>query len=257
MILLVEGRKIGLLTMIVMISLLWYFMTRAGKGKLEAVRRLHVIDAIDEAVGRAVETGRQVMTTYSYPDGLRPGILVGLEMVGYVSKIAAEKGAEMLIPVGGGQSYPIALENYRVGCLEAGRPELFKAENVHFLTHQQWAYGAGVMGLMERERPGACIFMGPFLVEGIHFGVQTQRIDTVGIGGVERYDMGAFMFITMNYTILGSELYAAGAYMSEDPATISGIATEDVLKWSLGILVILGTILRLAGVDAIMNFFRL
>jgi len=254
---LVEGRTIGLLVLLVMAFLLWYFMNQATKGKVESVRRLPVMDAMEEAVGRSVEMGRPVLATYSYPDNLTPAILVGLEMVGYVSKIATEKGAEMLIPVGGGRTFPIAVENYRVGCIEAGRPELFKEENVKFLTHQQWAYGSGVMGLMERENPGACIFMGPFLVEGIHFGVQTQRIKTVGIGGVERYDMGAFMFITMNYTILGSELFAAGAYMSEDPVIISGIATEDVLKWIIGILVILGSILKATGIEVIMNLFRL
>jgi hypothetical protein len=253
----VEERFAGFIFMALISVLLWYFIQRAEKGILEDIRRLPVIDAIDEAIGRAVELGKPVLMTYSFHDDFRPATLVGLQAVSYVSKLAAEKGAEIFFPVGGARTYPIAVENYRLGTLEAGHPEVFDPNNVIFLSNMQFAYTSGTMGLMETRRPGAAIFLGPFWVEGIHFGVQKVRIDTFGIGGVESYSMGSFMYITMDYTVLGSELYATGAYMSEDPPTISGIATEDVVKWLICAIMVVGVLLKIIGSDLMITLLTI
>lgn len=253
----IEERFTGFLLLMLISGLLYYYNSRAEKGLLETIRRLPIIDAIDEAIGRAVEMGKPVMMTYSFHDDFRPATLVGLEAVRYVSKLAAEKGADIFFPVGGARTYPIALENYRQGTLEAGHPEVFDPQNIMFLSNMQFAYTSGTMGLMETKKPGATIFLGPFWVEGIHFGVQKTRINTFGIGGVESYAMGSFMYITMDYTVLGSELYATGAYMSEDPATISGIATEDVVKWTISAIMVLGALLKLAGSDLMVTLLSI
>ncbi|GAH10007.1 unnamed protein product, partial [marine sediment metagenome] len=168
---------------IAIVALLWFFMDRVGKGKIESIRRLPIIDAIDEAIDRSTEQGRPVLMTYGPNDNLSPPGLVGLDAVYYVAQKTAEAGTELYIPVSGPRTLPIALENYRMGCLKAGAPELFKETNVRYMGRGQFSYTSGIMGLMESHKPGACIFLGPFLVEGVHLGVQKQRIDTMGIAG--------------------------------------------------------------------------
>lgn len=249
----IEGRLIGLIFLIALAVLLWYFTDRASKGKIENIRRLPAFDALEEAVGRAIEQGRPIMATYSFQDNFRPPTMVGLEAIRYTSKLASEKGGTMLVAAGAARTLPVADENYRLGCVEAGTPELYNPQNVYFFTRQQWAYSSGVMGLMEREKPGACVFIGPFLVEGIHLGINSRRIKTMAIAGNTSYSMGAFMFVSMDYVLLGEEMLAAGAYMTEDPTNISGIAAEDVMKWFLAALLVVGAILRIVGSDLIVN----
>jgi len=228
-------------------------MDKANKGKTEKIRRLPAFDAIEEAVGRAVEQGRPVLSTYSFKDQFDAPTIVGLETIRYISKLTVEKGGEMLVGAGAARTLPVALENYRLGCLEAGSPEVYQESNVYFFTAQQWAYTSGIMGLMERENPGACIFMGPFLVEGIHLGINSRRIKTMSIAGNTSYSMGAFMFVTMDYVLLGEELFAAGAYMTEDTSNISGLAAEDIMKWVLGAILVIGTLFNMVGSDLIVR----
>jgi len=254
---LVAGRTSGLILLVVTSALLYYFMKRAGKGFVEEIRKLPPITAIDEAISRAVEMGTPTFMTYGMAGGFTSDTLVGLSALRYLAKETAEKGCELLVGVGGPRTLPVARENYRTGCIEGGAPELFKDENLHFFTSQQWAYASGVMGLMEREKPAACIFMGYFLVEGIHFGINCRRIGTMSIAGNPGLNMSAFMFITMDYVLFGEELYAAGAYFTGSPVTINTLATEDVIKWALVAIVILGSVLATAGNTMITNLLGL
>jgi hypothetical protein len=249
----IEGRLTGLIFLLTLAILLWYFTDRASKGKTENIRRLPAFDALEEGVGRAIEQGRPIMATYSFRDRFDAPTMVGLEAIRYTSKLAGEKGGTMLIGAGAARTLPVAMENYRLGCVEAGVPELYNPQNVYFFTRQQWAYASGVMGLMQREKPGACVFFGPFLVEGIHLGINSRRINTMAIAGNTIYSMAAFMFVSMDYVLLGEEMLAAGAYMTEDPTNISGIAAEDVMKWVLAAIMMVGTILTIVGSDLIIN----
>lgn len=252
-----EGRFASLVLMIALSVLLWYYIERAKQGKPEKIRILPAVEMIEEAISRATEMGRPVLLTFGPRDDLRPASLVGIGAVRYISKMAVEKGAELLIPVSGPRSYPLALENYRLGCIEGGVPEAYKEENVFFLGNEQFAYTDGIMGIMEERNIGASIFLGPFMVEGLHLGLASKRIGALSIGGVDTYTMGAFMFITCDYTIMGSELFAAGAYMSRDTETINGIAPEDMIKWCLAIFTLLGTLAGAFGSNLFLNILGL
>lgn len=243
----VTGRFVGFLVISLMTILLLYFMEKAKKGEVESVRKLSPIEALEDAVGRAIELGKPILTTFSFADDFSAPTMVGLESVRFVSKRAAEKGGKVLVGAGAARSLPIAIENYRLGCNEAGAPELFNERNVYFFTQQQWAYTSGVIGLMNKEKPAACTFIGPFLVEGIHLGMASKRIGAITIGGNTSYSMGAFMFVTMDYMLLGEEMFAASAYMSNDPVILSNITAEDIVKWGLALLILLGSIIALTG----------
>src|SRR3990170_2108172 len=54
----VTGRFFGLILLIAMLVILILFMNRASKGKVERVRKLPAIEAMDDAVGRAIELGK-------------------------------------------------------------------------------------------------------------------------------------------------------------------------------------------------------
>jgi hypothetical protein len=251
--LLISGRTFGLILLIIMFILFLFFMYRASGGNIEKVRKLPPLEAMEDAVGRAIETGRPVLVTYSFTDDFNAPVMVGLEAVRYVSQLVSEKGGKTLVAVGGARTLPVAIENYRLGCIEGGAPELFDEKNVYFFTNQQWAYASGVIGLMQRERPASCVFIGPFLVEGIHLGIASRRINTIAIGGNNSYSMAAFMFVTMDYVLLGEEMFAAGAYMSQDPVVISGIACEDLVKWFLGIILVIGALTMSLGSDIVIR----
>ena len=257
MAILIAGRSIGMILLLSELVLLWYFNKRMKAGKMENIRALPALAAIEECVGRSVELGKPVLSTTGYMGDVGPVGMVGLQSVSYVSKIAAEKGCEMVIAIASANQLPIAIENYRMGCIEGGRPESFNLDNVYYVTVEQRAYISGIFGVINERKPAGFVGIGGFWVDAIHIGVQLKRRGVYSIGGTEKYDSGAFFFITMDYTVFGSEMYALGAAMSKDPIATSGVITEDILKYVLSILAVVGSILMAAKINIILTIFGL
>jgi hypothetical protein len=66
-----------------------------------------------------------------------------------------------------------------------------------------------------------------------------------------------FFVVACDYTLLGDELYAAGAYLSQDAVQMASIAGQDVGKYLAMILLLVGLILSAAGSDWLVNILKL
>ncbi len=240
-----KGQFTSLLVFVMMVVLEFYFYREASKGRVKQLRRLEGVDKIDEAIGRATEMGRPVFaptSLASFFSSVAPAVLANLSVIGYLGKKTAEMGVPLIVGVAYSDVLPVATELYRQGCIAAGKPEMFKESNVRFLTPQQWAFTAGIFGILERERPGANIFIGYFAAEALHLGVVGNRVGAINIAGNIDLGMASFFAVTCDYTLLGEEVYAAGAYVSGDPVQINAIVGQDVIKWFVTILLIIGTL---------------
>jgi hypothetical protein len=253
----IEGRLMGLVLVVLTLIFMVYFQRRTSEGKVYPIRRLPQMDAVNEAISKSVEMGRPVLVTYGYRDAVDPAIMVGLELVKYASKTISEMGGEVILGIGPTQTMPLAIDNYKDGCTEAGRPDLFNMDNVYYLTHEQRAFISGIWGLLESRKPGAYLGMGWYWVDAIHVGIGVRRAGIMGIGGTEKYDTGALFMVTMDSVAMGSELFACGAYMSGEPLALSGMAAEDLIKWIMIALLLIGGITVATGSQVIINLLKL
>jgi hypothetical protein len=237
-----------------------YFLRESEKGKTRVIRRIPGLDAVDECVGRSVEMGRPVLTSTGY-DPLTSvditAIIVSFDVINYLAQKTATAGTDLLLPVGSADTYPLIAENYRDGCTIAGYPEAFNEDNIFYFTKAQWAYTVGVLGLIERRKPGACIYISRYHAEALHFGIVARKVGALSVGGTPSFGMTAFFAVTCDYILLGDEIYAAGAYMSGDPARINNIAVNDVVKWLIMGITLLGVVLASFGSSIIIDLLSL
>jgi len=257
---LVEGRVFGLLSLVIAAIFAIYFYRESQKGKFREIRKVPGLDALDESINRAVEMGRPVLASTSY-DSLATAhtmaILAGIALIRYAAVQTAKLGIPLLLPIGPPDVLALADQNYREGCIEAGAPEMYKPENVVYLTTQQWAYTSGVLDMIEDNLPGACIFVSRFHAEVLHIGLAARRAGSLMIGGTPHWGMSAFFAVTADYTLLGDEIYAAAAYASKDYTMTSFLSAQDVMKWISAGLIILGSLLATAGSDIMLQILSL
>jgi hypothetical protein len=48
--------------------------------------------------------------------------------------------------------------------------------------------------------------------------------------------------------LLGEELYAAGAYLGAGAAHTASLGMQDILRWVLVVIIVIGAILKLLGI---------
>jgi hypothetical protein len=230
-------------------------INRAKKGYDLYIRPIAGIEEIDNAIGRATEMGRPILFVPGLSSIQDVATLAGLSILGRVAKKAAEYDTKLLCPVRDPIVLPIAQETVREAHYEAGRPDTFDKNNVFFITTAQFAFVAGVNGVMIREKTATNFYMGMFWAEAL---IMTETGATTGaiqIAGTDAVTQIPFFITTCDYTLIGEELYAASAYLAHEPLMMGTLKAQDYTKFLIIIFIIAGTILSTTHLTFLINAF--
>jgi len=230
--------------MIVMCSIILATIITARRGRRLFIRRIPGLSAIDETVGRATEMGRPMLFSVGL-GGIDPPTLQGLGVMTHVARLAARYGNRLLVPVSDPIVLAVAEEATREAWLAEGKPEAHRPEDVRFLSGEQFAFAAGMMGLMMREEVASTFLFGYFYAESLLLAEAGQEAGAIQVAGTPATTQIPFFIVSCDYTIIGDEYYAATAYLTQEPTLLGSLVGQDVSKAILLLLIILGTVLSL------------
>lgn len=217
-----------------------HYIHKAKRGKRIYVRRIAGIDAIDEAIGRTVEMGRPMVFTTGLIRGVTPLLYACLGVLRYIARQAAVFRSALFVPC----ADPEGMVLLDMAVQNAYRTERafsrYNPANVRFLSDQQFAYASGYMGLVHREQIGAAFLFGEFAAESLILAEAGQQVGALQVAATTSYSQIPFFITSCDYTVIGEELYAAGAYLSEDPVQTGSLLGQDIAKLAVMVLVIIG-----------------
>ena len=250
------GKTNVLIGLMIFFSLIFGAIFQAKKGKPLFIRKIAGLDSLDEAVGRATEMGKPVL----YVPGLS-GIsdiatIASMNILSQVAKKTAEYNTPIIVPNRDYIVMTVAQEVVKEAALEKGRPDYYNPDRVFYLTDSQFAYAAGVDGIMVRERPATNLFIGMFWAESLLLAETGNMTGAIQIAGTDAVTQLPFFVTSCDYTIMGEELYAASAYLSKDPLLVGGIKGQDYNKLVVLSFLIVGAILGVFGSNFIINLFK-
>jgi hypothetical protein len=200
----------------------------AKRGGTIKVRPIAGLEAVTEAVGRATEMGKPVLFVPGILDINDIQTVAGITVLSNVAKTAAEYDAMLKVPTARSLVMTTARETVEAAYLGAGRPDAYNEDNIYYLTDEQFGYTAGVQGMMVREKPAACFYMGAFYAESLILAETANSIGAIQIAG----------------TAMPSQLpfFAASAYLSNDPEQLGSLKGQDIGKVIAAGLLIVGCI---------------
>lgn len=202
------------------------------------IRRIQGLSAIDEAVGRATEMGRPMLCCNGL-GGTDVTTLQALSIISYIIRSSAKFGTRSIVPVYQPTTLPIAMEIVQDAYAAEGRADLFNANDVRFLSNQQFAFAAAVSGVIWRERVAASFLFGTFFAESLIFAETGQQVGAIQVAGTPTTTQIPFFIAACDYVIIGDEFYAASAYLSREPTLLGSLVGQDICK-GIVILIVLG-----------------
>jgi hypothetical protein len=214
---------------------------QALRGKLPYIRRIPGLNAIDEAVGRATEMGRPILMV----PGLSGLDIVGLQALnifGYITRTAAKFATPIRLCVSDAPLYAVGQEVIQDAYRAEGKSENYDPDSVRFISGEQFAFAAGVSGLIHRERVAATFFMGAFYAESLIFAETANTVGAIQVAGTTQTTQTPFFVAACDYVIIGDEFYAASAYLSREPVAVGSLAGQDFGKLLFAAFVLLGCI---------------
>ncbi len=245
----------ALLATLIFGILVYVLINKAKKGHDLFIRPIAGIEEIDNAIGRATEMGKPILFVPGLSGISDVATLAGLAILGRVAKKAAEYDTKILVPVRDYLVLPIAQEIVKEAHYEAGRPDSFDKTSVFFITTTQFAFVAGVNGIMIREKTATNFYMGMFWAESLLMTETGSSTGAIQIAGTDAVTQIPFFITTCDYTLIGEELYAASAYLAREPLQIGTLKAVDYLKFLILFLVISGAILSTFHLSFLINAF--
>jgi len=237
------GRTATLVLLLTIFILGYVFITQAQKGKKFPIRKIAGFEAIKEAIGRAVETGRPVLYTFAYGNlygGYAPQFMASLGILSYVSKLAGQYDARVITTFGVPEAIPMVEEIMREGYRIGGRPDAYTQNDVRYQTFEQFAYAAATQATILREKVATNIMIGPFAAEALIFAETGAAAGAIQIAGTARETQIPFFVLVCDYVLIAEEMFAAAALATGDESTAAVLGAEDVGKFISIALILLG-----------------
>ena len=240
----VEDLSVQFAAILIFSITIYYYIDRARSGEEIYLRIIPGLKAIEEAVGRATEMGKSVLFVPGISDLDQVETITGLNILGHVAEHTAKYETSLNVPV----SKSIVMEAGREVCkeayLRAGRPDLYYDDMVHYVTEEQFAYTAGITGIMERDKPAACFYLGKFYAESLILAEAGNSIGALQIAGTGSYSQIPFFVTACDYTLIGEEFFVASAYLSKKPELVGSIKGQDIVKLLVMIAIVLTVVLN-------------
>lgn len=237
-----------LLLVLLIAAALGMYITRVrARPESVYVRRIPGVDAIEEAVGRSTEMGRPVLYVTGTEEIQNIQTIASLLVLGKVAEMTAEYDTEVKVANFFPLTMVVAEEIVKQGFAKAGRIDAHKPENVMFVSAEQFAFAAGVNGLIMRDRPATNIYMGRFFAESLMLAETGYMTRAIQIAGTAEFTQLPFFVAACDYTIIGEELYAVSAYLSREPVLLATLKATDLIKLIIIAIVVTGTIAATAG----------
>ena len=169
--------------------------------------------------------------------------VAGITILGRVARTIASYDTKINMPVSRSIVMTTARETIKEAYLAEGRPEAYSDDMVHYLTDEQFGYVAAVDGIMVREKPATCFYLGAFFAESLIMAETGNSIGAIQIAGTAMPAQLPFFVAACDYTLIGEELFAASAYLSGEPKQLGSIKGQDVGKFIAMLFIIVGAII--------------
>ena len=217
-------------------------LLKGRRGFLYPVRKLRAIQAIDEAIGRAIESGRPIAFSTGMTS-VGPLLYAVLGILKHISVFTARLGSKLYVPCIDPEVFIFAQSTVKSAYQQEYKLNQYDEASVRFLSDEQFAYASGYMGLLHRENVGAAFLFGTFAAESLILAEAGDQVGAMQVAGTTSNEQIPFFVTTCDYTLLGEELYAAGAFFSNDPIQKASLRAQDLCKLVIFTLVITGTFL--------------
>ena len=247
----VNGNELSFVSILISCFMIEYFIQKSKNGEDIYLRPIPAMKAMEEAVGRATEMGSSVLYVPGISGLDEIDTISGVIILGHVAGMTAEYESDLHVPC----CVPIVMEAARESCKEAylkkGRPDLYNDRMVHYVTDDQFAYAAGVNGIMLREKPAAIFYQGKFYAESLILAETGNSVGAIQVAGTGSSSQIPFFVTACDYVLIGEEFYAASAYLSGSPEMLGSIKGQDYVKVVCMLLIIV------VFISSILNYFEI
>ncbi len=220
---------------------------RLREGGRVQLRPIRAYEAVQQYLGQAAESGRAVhvsMGTGGIGTSVTAESLAGLTVLEHVAAHGEATGLEVTASVSDPSLLPVAQDVMREACAAQGHPQAYDPACVRFISPDRVAYAAGVMDILGHANVGCNVMVGSFSDEVLLMSEVGARNQVSQVGGTGSPQILPLLYLSADHTLIGEEMFAAGAYLGRKTPHLASLATQDWLRTAIILTIVIGIVAR-------------
>lgn len=230
------------------------------RGMTVNLRPISGYTALTGLLGQSAEAGQPVhlsLGTSGIGDKHVADTMAALTVLDYLAERGAISASPPIVTCADPTALPVAQDYMRRAYRRQGYPEEYDPArarlvapdpNLNTTGHiDAFAYAAGTMRFINQQKLVANVMVGYFGDEFLLLGETGAQRQVTQIGGTSNERVLPFVYATTDHPLIGEEIYAGGAYLSDRPAHISSLFAQDSMRWLLSGFVVVAVLLRALG----------
>jgi hypothetical protein len=245
-----EGGVLGLFVLIVFIGLMLGFLI-FGKRWPVSFRSLKGYEALNIELERAVEAGERVhlsLGTGGVIGSEFAPAMAGLTILARLASSTAMSDKPVIASTSDGAMSILAQDTLASSYRKAGAYASYAFTSGRMIGPTPFSYASAIPNLLDTEEISVHLMSGSFGSEGGLTADFGRREGAFVLAGTDDVQSQALLYATADYPLIGEEVFAGGAYLKMGPIHEASLRTQDVIRFVVIGLILLGTILKTIGV---------
>ena len=245
-----SGDIIGLVFVIAFCALIILFTIIGRKRPKRNLREIHAFSRVGGAIGKAVEAGKRLHISIGWGkvSGMQGGSgLIGLSVLERISRTASISDRPPIATSGNGSLTIMSQDTLRGTLHDIGADSQYDPDSGRVAGLTPFSYAAGTIPVIFDDQVSTTILIGHFGSEVALITDASERNDALSLAGSDDVSAQAVMYATAEEPLIGEEVFAAGAYLKAGPMHAASLHAQDVFRWVLSAIILIGALLKLFG----------
>jgi hypothetical protein len=243
---------LALLLPVIAVVLTFVHHGRAMRGRLPAFRPLRGIAPLMQRTEDMVETGQPIHVATGSNErgtiGASAETIAGLLVAQRIAEHTARQGGMMTVSSGDVAAHTAVRGTVHDAYKQSSFGGEYRGHEPLLVAHQApSAYAMGVAQQLATEPPDALVMVGTYGSEALLIGGEAAQRRVPQLAGTTSFSALPALTLSTDATLVGEELFAAEAYLTDRAAPKARLLTHDALRWLVILIVVVGVAYQLAN----------
>ena len=244
-------KLLGLGAIVLCFCLMLIFAFLERKQSRSALRDIAAFRRLKREMGLAIEAGQRVHLTLGRGGltDIRAGAaFIGLSILQRIARIASISDRPPIVSSGEAVLAILSQDTLRSTYQSIGAESLYDPTSGQISGLTPLSYAVGMLPVIYDQNVSVNIIAGNL---GAEVGIITdaaERNQSLTVGGSDNLSAQAVMYTSVQEPLIGEEFYASGAYLQASAMHRSSLRAQDVFRWGIVGLILIGALLKIMGV---------
>ena len=237
------------LGIILLISALMVGLAARQRKKTVSFRAIPTFTRLRSAASRIVESGTRLHISLGHGTLTSPqsgSTLTGLIFLSRLAELTSA-GDQPPIATSGEAALAILSQDVLQTGSQASTRDKYDPINGRLTGLTPFSYAAGAIPVIHDENISNTVLIGNFGPEVALLAEAAEQENSLSLAASDNLPAQAVLFASAGEPLIGEELFAAGAYVDAGPLHVVSLRVQDILRWLIILVILVGALLKLAG----------